>query len=112
VRWAGKVGYSKLTEVKPGIWEDVITEVDAFGELTELNEALDSGDAVLPQNRVTTSVSIITDGNRVPQAGIIYFTIRGVRRQLSTMVRQPPRIVLYPGEEYHGPLPDGAPDAP
>ncbi len=112
MRWAGKVGYSAHTEVKPGIWEDVITEVDAFGELTEQNESINGEDAVLPQYRVTTSVSIITDGQRVPQAGIRYFTMRGKRWQLSTMVRQPPRIVLYPGEEYNGPLPAGPPDPP
>jgi hypothetical protein len=112
MRWAGRVGYSALTEVKPGIWEDVITEVDAFGELTQKNEALDSGDAVLPQYRVTTSVSIITDGKRVPLAGIRYFTMEGKRWQLSTMVRQPPRIVLYPGEEYNGPLPESTPVDP
>lgn len=109
MRWAGKVGYSVLTEVKPGIWEDVITEVDAFGEMTESNEALDSGDTVLPQYRVTTSISIITDGQRVPLAGIRYVTKYGQRWQISTMVRQPPRIVLYPGEEYNGPLPAGTP---
>jgi len=109
MRWAGKVGYAVVTEITPGHWEDVITEVDAFGELTEQNESINGADAVLPQYRVTTSVSIITDGKRVPLAGIRYFTIRGTRWQLSTMVRQPPRIVLYPGEEYNGPLPADSP---
>lgn len=105
MRWAGKIGYATLTEVKPGTWEDVITEVDALGELKQSTEPLDSADSILPRYRTTTSVSVLSDGKRIPDAGLRYITWQGTNWQINTVSRQWPRIVIYIGGEYHGPLP-------
>lgn len=106
MRWAGKVGYAHQEETSPGNWEDVITEVDAKGILLQTTEPLDSGDSVLPRYRTTTSVSILANGRRVPSSGIRYITWDGERWQVSTVVRQPPRFVIYIGEVYRGPIPE------
>lgn len=105
MRWAGKLGYSQQTEIKPGLWEDSITEVDALGELNQRTEALDSGDTVLPRYRTTTSVSVLSDGSQVPLSSVVYLTMRGDRFAVSSIVHQWPRIVYYVGEVYDGPLP-------
>ncbi len=103
MRWSGLLGYAQVTEVKSGVWEDVITEVEALGELIQRTEALDSGDTVLPQYRTTTSVSVLTGEDRVPGATIRFITLRGKAWLIASVVRQHPRDVIYIGEEYHGP---------
>jgi hypothetical protein len=112
MRWAGIIGYSREEEVRPGIWEDVITEVEAFGEVQNTTAALRDGDGVLPTATVTTAISVITNGSRVPLSGIRYVTYSGVRWQIASAVHQPPRYVIYLGEEYHGPTPGSTPDTP
>lgn len=105
MRWAGKIGFTDQTEKAPGIWEDVITEINALGELKQRTEALDSGDSVLPQYRTTTSVSVLSDGSRVPFNSEAYLTLRGTRFAISSVVHEWPRIIYYVGEVYNGPLP-------
>lgn len=111
MRWAGKIGYTQNTEIKPGIWDDVITEVSAMGDLVQTTEVLRS-EGVLGETATTTSISVVTDGKRVPLNKIKYVTFDGVRWQIASMVRQPPRLVIYLGEEYNGPLPEPAPVEP
>lgn len=108
MRWAGKLGITQQTEVKPGIWDDVIIEVPAKGDLVQRTEALDSGSSVLPQYRTTTSVSVLSTG--LPPRSMVYLTLSGDRRAISSAVYQHPRLVLYVGEVYHGPIAGGTPE--
>lgn len=103
MRWAGKIGYAEVTEITPGVWDDVITEVDAVGDLKQTTEPLDSSDSVLPRYRTTTSVSVVSDGERIPDAGLRYISWRGELWQINTVTREWPRIVIYIGEVYRGP---------
>ena len=105
--WAGKLGYSEQTEIKPGQWDDVITEVDARGDLLNRTEVLDRADSILPRYRTTTSISVLWREPRIPDSSIVYVTNKGTRWAISTIVHEFPKIVIYIGEEYDGPLPDG-----
>jgi hypothetical protein len=105
MRWAGMIGYGRQTEITPGVWEEVVIEVPALGELKQRTEALDSGDSVLPQYRTTTSVSVLSDGKRIPDHEFKYITKDGERYEANT-VYEPPRLVYYLGGEYRGPTPD------
>lgn len=109
MRWAGKLGHTQQAEITPGKWEDVITEIEARGELLQTTETLESGDSVHPRVRTTSSVSVLAawDRPRVPDADVIYVTYRGKRWHVSTDTSAYPRVTYYIGEEYHGPLPDG-----
>lgn len=104
-RWAGKIGISEQTEVTPGIWEDVITEHDALGTVKQRTEVLDSEGSVLPRYRTTTSISVPYRGPSPSQPGLVYITLNGFHYKPSTVVVEPPNIVIYIGEEYHGPFP-------
>lgn len=109
MRWAGKLGFTQQTEIKPGVWEDVITAVDARGELKQRTEALDTGDEVLPQYRTTTSVSVLSDGRWDPTT-LAYLTNAGRNWTPGTVVHEYPRVTIYIGEEYRGPLAEPVPD--
>lgn len=111
MRWAGKIGYARNVEVKPGIWEDVVTEVDAMGNLEQTTEVL-RGEGVLGETATTTSISVVADARRFRPDEIKYITKDGVRWQKASVVHQPPRLVIYLGEVYRGPLPVGAPSGP
>lgn len=105
-----KIGSGESVEVRPGIWEDVITEVSYLAEVRQRTEAFSTADSVLPQYRTTTSVSVLTDRTlRLDNSDLRYVLYGGVRWSISSAVHEPPRLTLFVGEEYNGPLPDGTP---
>lgn len=105
--YSGKLGVSEQKEVRPGIWEDVITEYDVLGKVVQSTELLEQGDDILPRYRTNTSISVFARalGDR-DNSDIRYITYRGKNWQVASDVSQPPRIVLYLREEYHGPTPE------
>jgi len=106
-RYSGKLGVAQQTEVKPGVWEETITEHDVMGTIVQRSEPLESGDSVLPQYRTTTSVSLLARAvGQVDHSMYRYMTHAGKRWETTSIVDQYPRIVVYFGEEYHGPLPE------
>lgn len=106
MRYSGKIGYAVPTETAPGVWEDVITEVAALGDVVQRTEVLEGTDSVIPSYRTTTSIS-------VPSGGVLkeryndlrYVTYMGKNWTISSAVLQPPRLIIYIGEVYNGPTP-------
>lgn len=113
MRYSGKFGYGQSEEVRPGIWEDVITERDHIGDVVQTTEAFDVSGSVLPQYRTTTSVSVLSDGVLAESyKSLRYVTHAGERWSVASAVLQPPRLVVYIGEVYNGPIPEPAPVDP
>lgn len=110
MRYSGKLGFAQQVQVSPGVWDEVITEHDVLGDVVQRTEALASESSVLPVYRTTTSVSVPARGVGPQDNSMIrYVTYAGKRWTISSIVDQPPRLVLYIGEEYHGPIPNGTP---
>ena len=107
MRYSGKLGMSQQTEVRPGIYEDVITEVPVLGTVNQVTSVLDGGDRVLPDYSTTTNIEVPARsvGER-DNSDIRYITYKGKRWQIASIVEQPPKIVIYIGEVYNGPTPE------
>lgn len=106
MRYSGMIGYAVQTEISPGIWEDTITEVPKLGDVVQRTEVLGSDDSVLPQYRTTTSISVLSDGVlKENYENLRYVTHLGKRWTIASAVFEPPRLVLYIGEVYNGPIP-------
>lgn len=110
MRYSGKLGISQQTEKKPGIWEETITEVDVLGTVEQRTEVLDTSTEALPRYRTTTSISVLARPE--PHNSIVYATYLGKKWSIGSIVTEFPRIRIFIGEEYHGPLPEPAPVAP
>ena len=107
MRTSGKLGYAESLEVRPGIWEDVITEHEFLGEVVQRTEAFSLADSVLPQYRTTTSVSVLSGGvDKENYSNLRYVTYMGNSWSISSVVLQPPRMIMYIGEVYNGPFPE------
>lgn len=110
MRYSGKLGISQQTEKKPGIWEEIITEIDVLGQVEQRTEVLSTSDSVLPQYTTTTSISVLS--RPVPHDSIVYVTYLGKRWSPGSIVTEFPKMRIYIGREYNGPLPEPAPVAP
>lgn len=107
MRYSGKLGLAQEVQVSPGVWDNVITEQDVVGDLVQRSEALEQGDDVLPRHVTTTSVSLLSFGiGPLDHSMFRYVMHAGKRWSITSIVEQHPRIILYFGEEYRGPIPD------
>jgi hypothetical protein len=107
MRISAKLGLAEQTETSPGVWEETITEVPVLGEMKQTTDVLSGGEDVLPRHTTTTSIAVYS--RRVglnDNSSIRYIVHKGKRWQMSSIVDQPPLIVLFIGEEYHGPAPE------
>ena len=106
MRFHGVVGYGETVEGTSGVWEDVITERDAYGDVIRASRALTEGESVNQTLSVGNSISIVADAFAVENImAMRYVTWNGVRWTVADVSVERPRLVLKLGEVYNGPLP-------
>jgi hypothetical protein len=103
-RYFGKVGYGTSVETKPGVWDDVITEISYFGDVVRNIRQLREGEHVNGDLSVSNSISIVADA----YANANFFAIRyvewaGTLWTVSDVEVRSPRLLLTLGGVYNGP---------
>lgn len=106
-RFFGTVGFGKSTEVKMGVWEDVITERKYYGDVIQNSRGLVESTDLNDDISVGNSISILAD----PYALEHFFAMRFVEWEgalwiVSNVVSQRPRLILRLGGVYNGPRSD------
>lgn len=114
MRYSGRLGIVEEQEVRPGVWEEVVTEQKVLGTMENtVAEARVIDGEIIPRITSTRSVSVPARGvGQRDNRSIRYATWAGRRWTITSVVDQYPNIVCYFGEVYSGPLPAGAPDGP
>lgn len=107
-KFFGSIGYGETVETKPGVYEDVITEKQYYGDVVRNSRGLVEGDKVNNDISVGNSISIVADA----YANEHFFAIRyirwaGVLWTVSDVDVQSPRLLLRLGGVYNGPT-DGS----
>lgn len=106
-RFYGLVGFGETVEVRPGVWEDTITEREYFGDV-ERNSRLArlSPDSVNDDYFVQNSISIVDDGYASEHSfAMRYVEWAGERWTVKSVEQARPRLLLRLGEVYNGPTP-------
>lgn len=103
-KFYGTVGYGESVETRPGVWEDVITELPYFGDVIRNSRILQDGSKVNDDISVNNSISIVAD----EYAGKHFFAIRYIRWagalwSVTEVTVQRPRLLLRLGGVYNGP---------
>lgn len=108
-RFCGEVGYGEQTEIRPGVWDDVIVEYRYYGDVIRNSRQLESGEKVNNDISVGNSISILADA----YANEHFFAVRYIRWAgalwtVTDVEVQSPRLILRLGGVYNGPT-AGAP---
>lgn len=102
-KWFGKIGYAETVETSPGVWEDVITEREYYGDVIKNNRRLQSSDKLNDDINVGNEISIISD----PFANNNFHSMRyiefmGNKWKITNVDVQYPRLILSLGGVYNG----------
>jgi hypothetical protein len=103
-KFYGEIGYGVTEEVRPGVYQDVITEYKYYGDVIRNTRRLENGDKVNNDLSVGNSISVVADA----YANQNFFAIRYVRWAgalwtVSEVEVQSPRLILRLGGVYNGP---------
>lgn len=102
-KFYGKIGYGETVKTKPGVWEEVINERNAYGDVVRNTRGLETGEKVNADLTVGNSISIVADA----YANEHFFAIRYIKWQgalwtVSDVRVEPPRLILRLGGLYNG----------
>ena len=103
-RFFGRVGYGESVETGLGVYKDVITEKQYYGDVIRDTRQLSEGEHLNKDLSVGNSISIVADA----YANDHFFAIRyiewaGVLWTVTDVEVRRPRLVLQIGEVYNGP---------
>lgn len=106
MRFHGEVGYGDTVETTPGVWEDIITARNYYGDVDSNALRASQGNEILETITLSNSISIVADAYAISNfSNIRYVMWNGIRWTINTVMVERPRLILYLGEVYHGPLP-------
>lgn len=105
MRFYGVVGYGETVEVRPGVYEDTITERPYFGDVVRATrQDRENDDSVHNTLYVQNSISIVSDGYADEHIFAIRYVEWAGRAWTVTSVEvERPRLLLRLGEVYNGP---------
>ena len=108
MRFFGAVGYGESSETLPGdgVWKNVITEVEYYGDVIRAIRRLEADNKVNSDLSVNNSISIVADEYAFNNFMNIKYVVWGdVRWVVSAVEVKHPRLILSLGEVYNGPTP-------
>lgn len=102
-KFYGKVGYVVPTETSPGIYEEIVTEKEYFGDITKNTRSLQTVNQVNDNITISNEISIIAD----PYANENFHAIRyvefiGTKWKVTNINVSYPRLVMTTGGVYNG----------
>ena len=102
-KYFGKIGFATLTEIKPGVWKEIITEREYYGDLIRNTRRLQNANQLNDDINISNEISIVAD----PFARDNFHSMRwvefmGAKWKVSSVDVQYPRLVLTVGGIYNG----------
>ena len=101
VKFYGAIGYAQTVETEPGIWEEVITEHNYYGELNRNSRNLQTSGNVNDNVNISNEISILAD----PYANEHIYSMRyvefmGAKWKVNSVEVKYPRLILSVGGLY------------
>jgi len=101
-KFYGEIGYSKSTEIRPGVWDEVITKKDYSGDVVRNNRRVVPSDTLNDNVVISNEISIVAD----PFANeniycMKYVKYMGVLWKVLSVEVQYPRLILSLGGVYN-----------
>ena len=102
-KFYGAIGYAKIAETKPDVWEETIIERNYFGDVNRNTFRLQSADQLNDNINIANEISIVADPYaRENFHSMRYVEFMGAKWKISNVEVQYPRLILTVGGVYNG----------
>lgn len=103
-KFFGELGYGHKVESAPGVFTEVITEKQYFGDVNQTTRRLQSDQKVNFDIALTNTISVVADAYANENFNAIrYVRWNGTLWIVTTVQVQRPRLILEFGGVYNGP---------
>ena len=103
-RFCGMIGFAKSKEIRPGVWDEAITEKGPYyGDEVRNTRRLQSADQTNDNINISNEISIVAD----PYANQNFHSMRyaqfmGTKWKITSVEVRYPRLILALGGVYNG----------
>jgi len=102
MKWYGKIGYVETKETSPGVWKEIVTEKDHYGDIIKNFRKISSGDGANDNVVIDNSLSILAD----PYSSNNYYAMRyatylGTKWKITNIEVSYPRLNITLGGIYN-----------
>ena len=101
-KFYGKIGYAERKETAPGVWRDVVTEREYYGDVLANSRRYESGEHLNDDLNINNRFSIVSDAYAVQHFYLMkYVEWMGTKWKISAVEVQHPRLILTVGGVYN-----------
>lgn len=109
MKYAGQIGFSVSSEVRPSVWQETIVTRSYKGDVNRVSRRLQSTDKVIDDVVISNEIEIFADAFAYENfQNIKYVTWMGTKWTVNTITVEHPRLILEIGGVYNG---DTGPEA-
>lgn len=102
-KWYGKIGFGVTDEIESGVWDEIITERNYYGDVIRNNRRLQTADKINDDINVGNEISIIADPYAIQHFyAMKYAEFMGAKWKITNVDVQYPRLILSLGGLYNG----------
>ena len=102
-KFFGLIGYITQEEISPGVWDDVVTEREYRGDVTQNIRRWQTSERKNDNLVISNIISIVADDFAYENSSTIrYVSWMGTRWKVNSIEIQRPRLILNLGEVYNG----------
>lgn len=102
MKFYGKIGYGETIETSPGIWEEVTTEREYFGDITRNVGSFQSNNKINDDFNISNDISIIADSYALEKFSFMRYVIfGGTKWKITNIEIMYPRLKLTVGGVYN-----------
>jgi hypothetical protein len=102
-RFYGKVGYAESTETSPGVWTDIVTIRNYYGDVNRISKRSQVGEGLNDNIVINNEISILADPYAYEHFQAMKFIQwMGAFWKISSIEVQRPRLILTIGGVYNG----------
>lgn len=98
-KWFGKIGFAETKETKPGIWEEIMTVREYYGDVTRNTRRFQSSENLNDNIVVSNDISIVADPYAIQNFhSIRYIEFMGAKWKINNVEVSYPRLILTLGD--------------
>lgn len=102
-KFYGPIGYAESVETKPGVWQELITERNYYGDVIRNTRRLQSDNKVIDDINVSNEISIVADPYAIEHFHSMRFVeFMGTKWKVSNVDVRYPRLILTLGGLWNG----------
>lgn len=101
-KFYGNIGYGVSGEIRPGVWDEIITEKPYYGDVNKLSRRLRTDDKVVDDINIANEISILADPFAYENFSTIkYVEYMGAKWKVTNVEVKFPRLILVTGGLYN-----------